>query len=121
MGTYDPSTDSGVTPIVGGNNLPLFGKIPTCGTADQSKREQRSDVVVFDSGVLSDDLPVVGQIFATLFVSSSAKDTDFVVTISDLGPRKSMLVRYGAVRMPGGMVVQKATIWSQTLLLSTTQ
>lgn len=83
----------------GGNNLPIVGHIFECGSVDQSKREQRDDVVVFDSGVLSDDLPVVGQIFATLFVSSSAKDTDFVVTISDLGPRKSMLVRYGALRM----------------------
>jgi putative CocE/NonD family hydrolase len=97
--TYDPSTKAGVTPMVGGNNLPIVGHLPVCGTADQTKREKRDDVVVFASGVLSDDLPVVGQIFATLFVSSSAKDTDFVVTISDLGPRKSMLVRYGAVRM----------------------
>jgi putative CocE/NonD family hydrolase len=97
--TYDPTTQTGLTPMVGGNNLPVVGHIPLCGSADQSEREQRDDVVVFDSGTLTEDLPVVGQIFATLFVSSTAKDTDFVVTISDLGPKKSMLVRYGALRM----------------------
>merc|ERR1711966_280477 len=62
-------------------------------------REERDDVVVFDSGILEDDLPVVGLIRATLFVSSSVADTDFVVTVSDAGAEKSMLVRYGAVRM----------------------
>jgi len=41
----------------------------------------------------------VGRIRAKLFVSSSANDTDFMVTISDLSEDKSMLVRYGAVRM----------------------
>merc|ERR550537_738018 len=84
--------------MIGGNNLPGVGMGP-CGSADQRKRETRDDVVIFDSGILSDHLPVVGQIYATLFVSSSAPDTDFVITVSDLGPKKSMLVRYGALRM----------------------
>lgn len=97
--TYDPSTKQGLTPMVGGNNLPIVGQISHCGSTDLTKRESRDDVVVFDSGVLTDDMAVVGRIRANLFVSSSAADTDFVVTVSDLGKKKSMLVRYGAVRM----------------------
>jgi len=86
--TYDPFDP---TPMLGGNNLP-FGhykqKVIDCGSADQIERENRADVVVFDSGALDEDLPVVGRIQAKLFVSSSANDTDFVVTISDLSEQK---------------------------------
>jgi len=94
--TYDPFES---TPMYGGNNLPGVGAIRICGSADQIEREKRDDVVVFDTGVLEENLPVVGHIQARLFVSSSAVDTDFVVTVSDLSGGKSMLVRYGAVRM----------------------
>merc|ERR1712178_515678 len=55
--------------------------------------------MVFDSGTLHTDVPVVGNIMAKLSVSSSAKDTDFVVTVSDVYKNKSMLVRFGAMRM----------------------
>merc|ERR1711871_1218222 len=96
---YDPTTKDGKTPMLGGNNLPGAGQITHCGSTDLSHRDRRDDVVIFDSGELTEDLPVVGKIQAKLFVSSSAKDTDFVVTVADLGRRKSMLVRYGAVRM----------------------
>jgi hypothetical protein len=96
---YDPSSKNGSTPMLGGNNLPIVGQIARCGSTDQKERDSRSDVIVFDSGVLSEHTAVVGKIRAKLFVSSSAKDTDFVVTLSDLGKSKSMLVRYGAIRM----------------------
>merc|ERR1712072_735169 len=59
----------------------------------------REDVLVFDSPVLPDDLAVVGNITAKVFVSSDAVDTDFVAIVSDVGPKKVMMVRYGAVRM----------------------
>jgi len=97
--TYDPTSKDGLTPMLGGNNLPIVGQITHCGSADLTKRDNRADVVVFDTGILADDIAVVGKIQAKLFVSSSAKDTDFVVTVADLGTKKSMLVRYGAVRM----------------------
>jgi len=97
--TYDPTTKDGKTPMLGGNNLPIVGQITHCGTSDLTKRDARDDVVVFDTDILAEDLPVVGKIRAKLFLSSSAKDTDFVVTVADLGEKKSMMVRYGAVRM----------------------
>jgi len=95
---YDPADPA---PMVGGNNLPIpiFSKVKGCGSEEQSERESRDDVISFDSEVLTDDLVVVGNIRAKLFVSSSAKDTDFVVTVTDLSSAGSYLVRYGAQRM----------------------
>merc|ERR1712178_293992 len=61
----------------------------------------RTDTLVFDSEPLSADTPIAGDLSAQLFVGSSAKDTDFFVTVEDLAPnkKKSMLVRYGMARM----------------------
>jgi len=96
--TYDPSDPA---PMLGGNNLPGIGNVPGCGTYDQLARENRSDVLVFDSAVLEDDLAVVGVFHAQLFISTDVPDTDFVVTLSDLSPgaTTSMLVSFGIRRM----------------------
>jgi len=99
---YDPSAEDGATPMLGGNNLPLpTSGIDICGPAQQNARTNRSDVVTFDSSPLSADMPIVGYLSAQLFVSSSAKDTDFFVTVEDLDPNSgvSILVRYGMARM----------------------
>jgi hypothetical protein len=90
--------------MLGGTNLPGVGNISVCGTADQNLRESRPDVVTFDSAVLQEDTAVVGEVVAELYVASSARDTDFFVTIDDVHPRvvlkeSSFLVRYGAIRM----------------------
>jgi len=98
--TYDPADP---TPMVGGNNLPDVGKIKDCGTADQADRDGRSDVLVYETGALEADLPVVGRLSAKVFFSSDAKDADVVVTVSDVAPglfgSKAMLVRYGVQRL----------------------
>jgi len=96
--TYKPSDPA---PMLGGNNLPGSSGVKACGSADQLSRDNRSDVMVFDSAPLSEDFPVVGTVRARLFVSSSANDTDFVVTLSDVskGKSKAMLVRYQMQRM----------------------
>merc|ERR1712170_103370 len=98
---YDPSTEEGKTPMLGGNNLPGFGQVPGCGTYDQIAKADRTDILIFDSAPLSDAMPIAGELTAQLFVASSAKDTDFFVTVEDLAPnkQKSMLVRYGMARM----------------------
>lgn len=46
----------------------------------------RDDVVVFQTEPLSEDLEVIGPISATLYISSSAPDTDFTVKIVDVFP-----------------------------------
>lgn len=101
---YDPKKP---TPMRGGANIPGVSHTLGCGSVEQLSRESRDDVLVFDSEILSQDMPVVGRLSARLFVSSSRNDTDFVVTLSDVTPgyfassvgKKSMLVRYGAQRM----------------------
>jgi len=87
--------------MIGGNNLPAIGTIKNGGPANQIPRDSRSDVIVFDSAPLTAELPVVGAVSATVFVSSTAVDTDFFVTVADLDPAgsKSMMVRYGLQRM----------------------
>jgi putative CocE/NonD family hydrolase len=97
---YDPRNESGLTPWNGGNVFHL-GHVKNVASVNQTFREGRDDVLVFDSDPLVDDLAIVGQIRAKLFVSSSAKDTDFFVTVTDLAPGKqtSMLVRHGNCRM----------------------
>lgn len=53
---------------------------------DQRDNENRKDVLVYTSAPLKDDLTVVGEVVAELFVSSSAKDTDFSITLTDVYP-----------------------------------
>jgi len=98
---YDPSTEEGRTPSFGGNNLPGADKQLGCGTADQISKANRTDLLIFDSEPLAEDMAIAGDVSAQLFVSSSAKDTDFFVTVEDLAAdkQKSMLVRYGMIRM----------------------
>lgn len=53
---------------------------------DQKENESRKDVLVYTSTALEEDIKVVGEITAELFVSSSARDTDFSITITDVYP-----------------------------------
>jgi putative CocE/NonD family hydrolase len=52
------------------------------GPYDQSPLEKRKDVLVYETEPLSKDVEVTGHIEAELFVSSSAKDTDFTFACS---------------------------------------
>jgi len=94
---YDPSNP---TPMLGANNLPGIGQTPGCGPYDQAARETRSDVVTWDTEALTNDMAIVGRIAAKLSVSSDAKDTDFVITISDVSADgTSIMLTHGARRM----------------------
>ncbi len=53
---------------------------------DQREIEKRPDVVVYTSAPMESDLEVTGEIVAELFVSSTAKDTDFAITLCDVYP-----------------------------------
>jgi len=54
--------------------------------ADQRAVEQRSDVLVYTSAPLEQDLEVTGPLALTLWVSSSARDTDFTGKLVDVFP-----------------------------------
>jgi putative CocE/NonD family hydrolase len=56
------------------------------GPRDQRGVENRDDVLVYSTGPLSRDLEVTGPVIATLWVKSSAVDTDFTAKLVDVGP-----------------------------------
>src|SRR5690606_24107209 len=61
---------------------------------------ERSDVLVFKTPVFEEEYPVTGPMFANLFVSTNATDTDFMVKISDLFPSgEARLIFDSAIRM----------------------
>src|SRR5271170_375083 len=75
--TYNPANP---VPTIGG---------PLCcdeqrmepGPRDQRPAENRDDVLVYSTGALERDLEVIGPVTATLFVKSSAVDTDFTAKL----------------------------------------
>jgi uncharacterized protein len=80
--SYDPANP---VPTVGG---------PLCcdeahmepGPRDQRSVENREDVLVYTTAPLARDLEVTGPVTATLFVKSSAVDTDFTAKLVDVAP-----------------------------------
>jgi putative CocE/NonD family hydrolase len=77
---YDPADP---VPTWGGNAL---GMTTMAGPRDQRVLEQRSDVLVYTTEVLAEDLEVTGTPFAELWVSIDCVDTDFVVRLVDVFP-----------------------------------
>ena len=64
------------------------------GAKDARDFERQAEVRTFTSEALAEPVEWTGKVRAELFVSSSAKDTDFIVRVSDVYPDgRSMLVR----------------------------
>jgi putative CocE/NonD family hydrolase len=72
-------------PTVGGATLAVE-ELMTEGVQDQRELELRADVLVYTSEHLSSELTVAGRPLVTLYVSSSAPDTDFVAKLVDVEP-----------------------------------
>lgn len=53
---------------------------------DQRFAARRTDVLVFDTGILNEDLTLAGPVIADLKVSLSTTDADFVVKLIDVFP-----------------------------------
>ncbi|MBS3749707.1 MAG: CocE/NonD family hydrolase [Candidatus Thermoplasmatota archaeon] len=89
---YDP-TDP--VPTIGGQNLNIKR-----GPYDQREVENRDDVIVFSTDVLSNPVWIAGPVKARLFVSSDCVDTDFTVKLTDVYPDgRSMLITDSVIRM----------------------
>jgi putative CocE/NonD family hydrolase len=73
--TYDPMDP---VPSYGGN-VCCTGNAVQGGAFDQSKMEERADILVYSTAPLREGIEVSGPIDVTLYVSSDAKDTDFTV------------------------------------------
>ncbi|MBE6385546.1 MAG: CocE/NonD family hydrolase [Lentisphaerae bacterium] len=87
--TYDPAE---ATPSYNGKRNSL-------GYYDRSATEKRSDVITFTTPVLQEALTIAGTVKVRLFARSSAPDTDFYVTMTDLYPDgRSMFLMTGMVR-----------------------
>jgi uncharacterized protein len=56
------------------------------GAQDQSAIEQRPDVLVYSTPALEKGIELTGPIQAVLYVSSTAKDTDFTAKLVDVYP-----------------------------------
>jgi uncharacterized protein len=70
------------------------------GPLDQSSVERRSDVLVYASSPLREDLEVTGPVRALLYVATSANDTDFTAKLVDLPPAgPARLVTDGIIRL----------------------
>ena len=75
------------------NPAPTFGGPLCCdsehlgpGPRDQRALEARSDVLVYSTRPLEQDLEVTGPVQLELFAKSSAVDTDFTAKLVDVGP-----------------------------------
>lgn len=89
---FDPANPC---PTLGGHNLTIDR-----GSMDQRKIEGRDDVLVFTSDVLDKPVEVTGRIFAKIYISSSAADTDLSVRVCDVYPDgRSMLIAEGIQRL----------------------
>jgi putative CocE/NonD family hydrolase len=69
-------------PTVGGNNL--IGA--NAGPYDQTKVEEREDVLVYSTAPLEQDIEVTGPVKMILHAASSARDTDFTAKLVDVHP-----------------------------------
>ncbi len=90
---YDPNNP---VPTMGGRNLYI-----ATGSMDQRSVEppNRSDVLVYTSDVLENDVEVSGRVKVFLHASSNCKDTDFVAKLIDVYPDgKTMMIQDGVIR-----------------------
>ena len=77
---YDP-----MNPIPSyGGNVCCTGNAVTGGAFDQSKMEERPDILVYTSDPFKEGTELSGPIDVTLYVSSDVKDTDFTVKLIDV-------------------------------------
>ncbi|TFF94735.1 MAG: CocE/NonD family hydrolase, partial [Promethearchaeota archaeon] len=99
---YDPRDP---VKTLGGQNQPF----DLNGPYDQRPIEDRSDVLLFESDVLTEPYETVGRIWGHLFVTSNCTDTDFTVKLTDVYPdNRSMLITDGSltVRSRNGYTVE---------------
>ena len=79
---YDPANP---VPTVGGPLCCDPVHLPA-GPRDQKDVEARSDVLVYSTPVLQEDMEVTGPVTLDLFAKSSAVDTDFTAKLVDVWP-----------------------------------
>ena len=128
--TYNPLNP---VPTKGGANLYPWPHPTLAGPYDQRSIENRPDVLLFTSDVLTEPYEATGRIKARLFVSSNCPDTDFTVKLTDVYPDgSSMLICDGILRMrnrngydhwefmnPGEIYEVEVDLWSTSYIWNT--
>lgn len=77
---YDPASP---VPSLGGHSC-CVDFISPMGPRDQRPNQFRNDVLVYTTEPLASDMTIMGQVIAKIHASSTAIDTDFTVTLSDV-------------------------------------
>jgi putative CocE/NonD family hydrolase len=95
--TYDPAEPA---PTIGGpTSLPDRFLGTNSGPLDQRELEARDDVLVYTSAPLDADYEVTGPLTAVVWAATSARDTDFVVKLTDVDPEGgSRILAEGVIR-----------------------
>lgn len=75
---YDPADP---TPNIGGNMFAFTG----AGPVDNAPRENRTDVLVYTSKPLAEDLTIIGQTEVTLHARASVPHVDFFLRLCEVG------------------------------------
>jgi putative CocE/NonD family hydrolase len=87
---YDPHDPA---PTIGGpTSLPARMMKMNSGPLDQSRLENRDDVLVYSSDVLEQPLEVTGPLVLVLHAATSATDTDLVAKLTDVRPDGSSVI-----------------------------
>lgn len=93
---YDPKNP---VPTIGGRNLFMES-----GAKDQRPIEERSDVVVFTTEPLNEDLEVTGRVMAKLWISGERPNMDVAVRLCDVYPDgRSILIADGLSKIRSGV------------------
>ena len=95
--TYDPLNP---VPTRGGPICCTNDPGQVQGMVDQAPVESRDDVLVYTSPALESPLIIAGPLRAEIYVSSSAKDTDFTAKLVDVFPDgRALNIQEGALRL----------------------
>jgi putative CocE/NonD family hydrolase len=100
------------------NPVPTYGGHGCCdytfaamGPLDQRVNQQRADVLVYSTPVLTEDTEVTGIVEAKLVFTTDVADTDFFVTLSDVYPDgKAINVGEGQARTRFRESIERATL-----------
>jgi len=88
---YNPADP---VPTTGGSNL-----VYNVGPAYQNKVEERNDVLVYTTDALTEDFEATGPIYAVIYASTDAVDTDWTVKLVDVGPDgRAINIQDGIIR-----------------------
>jgi putative CocE/NonD family hydrolase len=95
--TYDPLNP---VPTRGGPICCTNDPAQVQGMVDQAPVESRDDVLVYTSPVFEAPLTIAGPLRAEIYVSSTARDTDFTAKLVDVFPDgRALNIQEGALRL----------------------